>query len=464
MDNRTKQFLKVGLLSVMFVSQLNTIASVIMADLMALFPDAGPTAVQMVMQFGMVAGMPVTLCIGFFATKFRIKPMIIIGLVLMIVGGLMPLAFHSTLGQLYISALLIGAGEGFMAPLVSTLTLRHFENRPRERQIGFNATFATGGATIFTLLAGVMALSGWLNVYYLYFAVIPALILVLVFMPLGEKPTAIPKEQKEKASPHPAAFVMAGILIVMYLAYVTFPINVGMLVVEQGIGNAASTGIAVSIVTVVGAVFGLIFPYIVKVFKSFIGTFTCIFGVIGLAVVMMSTSMAMIYVGAIALGLFFGSAVAGTVYIIGRACKPAQFAPSLSVSLGLMTIGIILSPIIVNGITPMWGGSGPVGAYTTSIVIMAIALVLQIFWGAYVKKNYPEKAPEGEAPAAELPAAAAATGEAPAAAALEDATTEATDAVNTATTEATDAVDTATTEATDAANAATDAVEDTIDK
>ena len=450
MDNRTKQFLKVGLLSVMFVSQLNTIASVIMADLMALFPDAGPTAVQMVMQFGMVAGMPVTLCVGFFATKFRIKPMIIIGLILMLVGGLMPFAFHSTLGQLYISALLIGAGEGFMAPLVSTLTLRHFENRPRERQIGFNATFGTGGATVFTLLAGVMALSGWLNVYYLYFAVIPALILVIVFMPLGEKPVqAASTEKKEKAVPHPAAFVMAGILIVMYMAYVTFPINVGMLVVEQGIGNAASTGIAVSIVTVVGAVFGLVFPYIVKVFKSFIGTFTCVFGVIGLAVVMMSTNMGMIYVGAVALGLFFGSAVAGTVYIIGRACKPAQFATSLSVALGLMTIGIILSPIIVNGITPLWGGSGPVGAYTTSIVIMAIALVLQIIWGGYVKKHYPEKAPEveGEVPAAEL--ATAAAGEAPATVALGDASAEATDAVNTATTEATDAVNTATAEATD---------------
>ena len=406
--SQTKTFLRVSLLAVMFVSQLNTVAAVIMADLVKLFPDASPTAIQMVMQFGMIGAFPVTLSIGFFTKKFRIKPMICIGLCAIIIGGLMPLLFHSTLLQLYISAVLIGAGQGFMSPLVSTLTLRHFENKPRERQIGLNATFATGGATIFTLLAGVMALSGWLNIYFLYFVAIPALILVIVFMPLGEKPAQVVEEEKKEKVIVPAgAFVMAALLIIMFLGYVTFPINIGMLVDAEGIGDSASTGLSVSIITVVGALFGLIFPYIVRIFKTYIGTFSCIFGTLGMFVVIISKSMGMIYFASVLLGFFFGSAVAGTVYIIGRICKREQFGPSLSITLGLMTLGVVLSPIVVNGVTPLWGGVGSLGAFTTSTVILGIALVCQIIWGTYVRVKFPEapkEAPEEAAPVEEAPA------------------------------------------------------------
>ena len=400
--SKTKGFLMVSLLAVMFVSELNTIAAVIMADLMRLFPDASMTAIQMVMQFGMIGTFPVTLCIGFFTQKFRIKPMICIGLSAILVGGLMPLLFHSSLGQLYLSAVLIGAGQGFMSPLVSTLTLRHFEGKPRDRQIGLNSTSSSAGATVFTLLAGVMALSGWLNIYYLYFFAVPALVLVLVFMPLGEKPVAQAEEKKEKVPVPPRAFVMAAILVFMFIGYVTFPINVGMLVDAEGIGDSASTGLAISIVTVVGALFGLVFPYVVKVFKTYIGAFTCLFGAVGMIIVISARSMPMIYVAGALLGIFFGASVAGTVYLVGRMCKPDHFGPTLSIVLGFLYLGVILSPIVVNAITPLWGGEGSIGAFTTSATIMGIAFVAHAIYGTYIRKKFPETAEES--PAAEASA------------------------------------------------------------
>jgi len=393
MDKSQKRgFLVVALLAVMFVSELNTIAAVIMADLMRLFPDASMTAIQMVMQFGMIGTFPVTLCIGFFTSKFRIKPMICIGLVLILVGGLLPFAFHSSLGQLYLSAVLIGCGQGFMAPLVSTLTLRHFENKPRERQIGFNAASSSAGAAVFTVLAGVMALSGWLNIYYLYFFAVPALVLVLVMMPLGEKPVKVQEEKKEKTPVPARAFVLAVFLIFMFIGYVAFPLNVGMYVDAQGIGDSASTGLAISIVTIVGAVFGLVFSFVVKLVKSFVGAFTCAFGVAGMVTAIFATNMGMIFLAAIFVGVFFGGAVAGSVYIVGRMCSPQQFAPSLSIVLGLLYLGVILCPIVVNGITSMWGGEGNRDAFITSAVIMCCVFVAQLIWGFWIRKKFPEKA------------------------------------------------------------------------
>ena len=385
-----KLYLRVSLLAVIFVSQLNTIAAVIMADLMALFPNASPTAIQMVMQFGMIGYFPVSLGVGFLAQKFRIKPMVCIGLCAIAIGGILPFPFHSALVQLYISAVLIGCGQGCIEPLVNTLTLRHYEGQPRARQIGLNTTFGTGGATIVTLIAGVVALQGWLNIFYIYLLAIPVLILTIIFMPKGEKPVPVEKTEKAKIPVPGRVYIQAILLILIFIGYVTFPINIGMLVDAQGIGDSASVGLAISIITVIGAVFGLVFPYIVKIFRSYTWSFATFFGALGLFLAGFATSMAMVYVSAVALGLFFGSIIAGSIYNVGRICKPEQFGPSVSITLGLMTIGVVVSPIVVNAITPLWGGDGSIGAFMTSGAILVIALVFSFFWGAYIKKNFPE--------------------------------------------------------------------------
>jgi len=392
MNQNTKTFLRISLLSVIFVSQLNTIAAVIMADLSKLFPDASPTAIQMVMQFGMIGAFPVMLSVGFLAQRFRIKPMICVGLCGIAVGGALPFAFHNSLVQLYVSAVIIGAGQGCIEPLVNTLTLRNFEGQPRARQIGLNSTFGTGGAAIVTVLAGVIALQGWLNIFYIYLLAIPMLIVTLIFMPMGEKPVRAAKVRKDKTPLPVRVFVQAGILIICFIAYVTYPINVGMLVDDQGIGDSAAVGVAVSLITVVGALFGLIFPYVVRFAKTYILSFSAAFGVFGLLMAGFAANIAMIYISAVLLGFYFGSAVAGAYYIIGRMCKHEQFGPSISINLSFLTIGVVLSPIIVNGVTPLWGGAGSEGAFMTAAGIMGVALVFSVIWGVYIRRNFPESA------------------------------------------------------------------------
>lgn len=82
--------LKFAILAVALVCQINTIASVMMADIAAAFPGASDVAVQYVMQSGMIGGFVVALLMSVLSTRFRKKPMILIGLVAILVGGLLP--------------------------------------------------------------------------------------------------------------------------------------------------------------------------------------------------------------------------------------------------------------------------------------------------------------------------------------------------------------------------------------
>lgn len=149
----SKGMLKFAILAVALVCQINTIASVMMADIAAAFPGASDVAVQYVMQSGMIGGFVVALLMSVLSTRFRKKPMILIGLVAILAGGLLPIAVHSSILILDVCAFIVGAGQGFLTPLLGALILENFEGKEREQMLGLNTTFGTGGATVLLLIS-----------------------------------------------------------------------------------------------------------------------------------------------------------------------------------------------------------------------------------------------------------------------------------------------------------------------
>ena len=78
------------------VCQINTIASVMMADISAAFPGASTVSVQYVMQSGMIGAFVISLIMSVLTSHFRKKPMILMGLAAIFIGGLLPILNHSS--------------------------------------------------------------------------------------------------------------------------------------------------------------------------------------------------------------------------------------------------------------------------------------------------------------------------------------------------------------------------------
>lgn len=384
-----------AVLIIAIVSQINTIASVMMADVAAAFPNASATAVQYVMQFGMIGGFPISLAMTVLTRKFRSKPMILIGLLCIVAGGAIPIISHGSLSILYACAFIVGAGQGFLQPLLGTIILLNFEGAMKNRMIGLNTTFGTGGAAVLLVVAGWVCKTGWVNVYYIYFLAIPVLLIALFCLPMDEKPQTIAStaDGAPKAAIPAKGFIQCVLAVCMMIGYVTFPLNLAMFVVGEGIGDQASVGLGMSLVTIVGALIGVILPQIIKAVKLYIGALGAAFGVLATVAVIVSKNMMMIYVASVLDGIFFGVVMAGGGYVIGRICTPEQVGPTFSLSMSFITLGTIVSPIIINALTAIWGGEGTKGAFITSAAIFVVVLVLQIFWGAYLTKTCPEEAP-----------------------------------------------------------------------
>lgn len=95
----------------------------------AAFPDASNMAIQYIMQSAMIGAFVVSLAISALTTRFRKKPLILTGLVVMFLGGLVPVINHSQIWLLDLCGFLVGAGQGFLVPLVGSLILENFVGR-----------------------------------------------------------------------------------------------------------------------------------------------------------------------------------------------------------------------------------------------------------------------------------------------------------------------------------------------
>jgi MFS family permease len=379
----------IAILSLSMITQCNDTTSVIMQSLVEEFPDHSPVTIQFVMQMGMIGSFCVSLAVGFLTSRFYIKHMLLTAALVILAGGSLPHFFHDNLYLLYVFAFIVGAGQGCLVPLLGTLIVHNFEGKQKDRLLGMNITFATIGSTILLFIAGPLVLSHWTNVYYIYLIAVPVFFIALFLLPKGEKAPPAPKGEKTKIPVPAKGWIQSIMVVMMFLCYVSFPLNISMYVEGSGLGNAADVSMAMMVITVVGAAIGVVFQPLIKVVKLFIGTLAAAFGFMGLLMVIFAPNIWMIYIAAALLGVFFGGQMCSNGYIVSRICKPEEVGPTFSIFSSFMTAGVVISPIVLNFIMKLWGGVGPTGTFTTAAVFFGVVLALQILWNIYLTKTCP---------------------------------------------------------------------------
>ena len=393
--------LKFAILMVALVSQINTIASVMMTDIALAFPDASDTVVQYVMQMGMVGAFVVSFLLTFLTNFFKKKTLVLFGLILIMVGGIVPIFVHNSIYVLWVFAFLVGAGQGVLLPTLGAMILDSFEGNERNQMLGLNTAFYNAASAVLLVIAGWVCTTGWVNVYYCYFVVIPVFVVALLFLNPGESAAAAPAEGEEapkKKGGVPAKGLIQCLLnVLLMIGYAVFPLNLSLYVVrDAAIADASAVGIGMSLVTIVAALVSIVLPQIIKICKLYIGFAAAVFGLIANLLVMVAKDITLIYVAAVADGVFFGLVMAGAGYLVGRICTPEQYGPTYALSTSFVSLGTIFCPIVVNFISGLWGGdvSNAGTAFITAIGIFVVACVIQFIWASYLTRTLP---PEEEA-------------------------------------------------------------------
>jgi MFS family permease len=390
-----------SMLFMAFACRSNTFVAPALAEIAREFPDVSMANIQLIMTFGMIGNFPMTIITGFFADKFRPKPLVIAGCALISIGALYPLIWHGDIWFLYISNLMMGIGQGVVLTYNSILIAQLFEDPTRGQLLGWRNSVQQVGSMLMALVAGYSALLGWYNVYLTGFVTLPSLLIVIFLLPNVEKAeTRIAEQsggvvQKKKLSGQ--SLLVAVFFFLFGVPFAVNIINSAMLLdTKLGLGPemAGITSAVTGFASIVGGAVYYPFARFVKSNILWIGTAIV---VAGLVTQYFCTNFMLFLVGGCFVLLGFVFTFSGAVHAVPRIDAPAQVAFGIGIVMAFQSLGSMLTPYLINPITrAVYGQDSAAGNYFVAIVWGCVVIVIGIVWAITHKKLYTEESFKGQ--------------------------------------------------------------------
>ena len=231
------------------------------------FPDASPTLIKLILTAPSIMIIPFSFLSSYLTTKLTKRMIIMIGLVIYLIGGIIP-QFVASIELLLALRLLLGAGVGLLMPLAMSLINDYYTGKERTKMMGYNSAFSNFGGIITILLAGWLASFGWRVPFNVYFLGLFIFVLVFFFLPKGEiqKPDKNETKSRLPLIAYGFALAMGGIM----LAYYSVATNMALFLEQNKIGGSTLAGTIVSFTTVGGMITSIFLVQLEMTFKKFV--------------------------------------------------------------------------------------------------------------------------------------------------------------------------------------------------
>ncbi len=205
------------------------------------------------------------MAVGFIAGKrMSYRSVALIGGVLMVVGGVLPMLAH-TFALLLTFRGVFGIGMGIMMSLQTTTATALVEEKSRSKVIGIGTCIAFATTSILQYVGGVLAKEQWNRVFLTHLLLLIPLILIVICMPKG-KDEALAGREKKKAHPRPLAIIIC--LMWGICSVVIAPLLIGCSFLSSAITpSTVIAGIVAACFTLGNMVGGLLFPLLYKLTK-----------------------------------------------------------------------------------------------------------------------------------------------------------------------------------------------------
>ena len=372
-------FLKFLIVLIAFQDVAAGVAGSIMADLIAAFPDFNPTTVMLVATIpGLFQILP-SLFYGKLANKFSKRSLLITGIVLFLIGGIMPF-FLTNLFAIIVFRGILGLGVGITLPLSIDIIVGFFEGRERDFLIGFGtSTVACIGAIFFQVVGGMLADAyGWNYGFLVYLFPIWILAITFLFLPEPKKqevPNASINEVLFKAPKTVYGFAIGQVIFSAFVfGYVT---NISIIIQSEGLGNATEAGWAISLFTTGTLVTGFFFGKMRTIWPNFTVPLGILFTALGILWCSAVGSLAMIFVASFLGGMGLGIVIPGVLARVSELSNLAKGISFVGIAAAGQGLGGIISPYMYSTTLGLLGFEGG----RPTLVVASVGLfALAVVW------------------------------------------------------------------------------------
>lgn len=321
----------------------------------AKFFSLNNTSVQMLTSLPNLFMMLAGIIIGkLTANKVNLKMLTLTSILLVTIGGLLPLVLHTNFAFLLFCSCLVGLGQGACTNLTQVLIAQFLPQSERESTMGLSTTFINIGGMVF-IMGGVQlaASSNWINNYWIY--LFSLLILLIVFLLLPFETGIASQNDTEAANTkihlNKSVFYSAFWAFLIMLLNNVLNNNISLFVMRENLGATRQAALTSTISLVGGMICGLFVGKIGKIFRySSIALSICLYG-IAYFLIGLFHSLLIVFIGSFIVGAAMSIAMGQFPYLIFLIVDVNSVSMALGIYVAIYSVGGVVSPLIINPLT-----------------------------------------------------------------------------------------------------------------
>ena len=366
------------LISLLMLS--SSAVSPVLSEIGAAYPNVPETIVALLTTLPTLIAIPVTLITGrIIGIKIRYRTVIIWGIILNLVGGLMPIV-TKTFELLLVWRAILGLGTGFLTPVVVPIMMAVFQGKEIHIQASKNSVSTNIGAVAFQMFGGVLCASlGWRGTFLVYSIFIPSLIIICTSMPEPQIKNVISKDTftllREGTKPVLKWYILYMVHMLFFYVAIT---EMSKVVADSHFGNSSVTGIALSIITVGGILGGIVYQWLYHFgAKTFSIAYT--FLAVGYLIMQFSASRMSLILGAFIVGIGFGIHMPAIQVAVGKDAEKNKRGEAAAVASVFASIGSFFSKFLMTAIVGLLGKQTGRASFGVCVVGYFMLAVIVLF-------------------------------------------------------------------------------------
>ncbi len=384
--------LSVALLTVMAGAAI----SPAIANIAKGFPSADPGLIKLVLTLPSLVVIPFALLSGRLCDFFGKRTVLLAGLILYLVGGLGG-GFAGTIKVLLCCRALLGLSVGLIMPISTAIVSDFFEGEKAMQMMGWISASNNFGGMVAQMMAGIVATLSWRYAFGAYAMGFVAIGMVFFYLPEPARKNKAIDTAKKKL---PIIIYLCGFaMFALMLVFYSVPVNLSFFIEKNGMGSAASSGMAFAMMTGSAFLMGIYFHRIKVALKHFAITAAISVMAGGFGILYLSNGIVPVFFGVALIGLGQGFLMPFILHSVRTSVDAAQSVSAMAIVSSMVFLGQFFSPIIIDSIGKRWmpvsQGSGSPFIVAFCMCIGGITLaVIQIIVTNNKNNKHPVKSKE----------------------------------------------------------------------
>jgi len=352
----------------------------------AQFPTASQSLIQSIISIPCLAVLPTTLLSGKLMDSMPKKTLGIIGMVIFLVGGVVPVCLTS-LPVILVFRGIFGIGVGIVQAVASALVAENFVGPEREAVQGTMTSAQMLGCAVMVFAGGWLGDIAWNASFLVHGIAVLSLIIAFICLPLVRAPKKDSADvARGKTRLNKSSWSWAGITFALFIGVQVYTVYISYVLNEKSIGGAAESGATVAVACVGGFIMGILYGKL----AGRAGNLTFAIGLFVMAlsylILALAGSMTVIYIGGFVYGIAMAICMPAAFVNTANSVDAFSSAMALSITMCAQNLGQFVCPYIMNVITGITGSAQPSTlTYLLAAILLAGMGVPAVFWG--MRKN-----------------------------------------------------------------------------